>query len=308
MAARTIHRAQHNFGWDNSFEPAIRVAPGEALTFEVTDASSGQFTQSTTSADVPKLDFARVNPVVGPVFVEGAQPGDALLVEILDLKESGWGWTAAIPGFGLLADDFPDPAYHLSRYSADGVEFEPGIRLPFRPFAGTMGLAPAEPGLHSIVPPRDVGGNMDIRDLTIGARLWLPVQVPGALFSVGDTHAAQGDGEVCGTAVETSMDVHLRFDLVKQANFRRPRFEIGGSPTRHVDERGYYVTTGIGPDLMDAAKDAVRDMIDHLGREYGLDPVLAYLLCSVAVDLRISEIVDQPNWIIAAYLPKAIFV
>ena len=146
MAARTIHRAQHNFGWDNSFEPAIRVAPGEALTFEVTDASSGQYTQSTTSADVPKLDFARVNPVVGPVFVEGAQPGDALLVEILDLKESGWGWTAVIPGFGLLADDFPDPAYHLSRYSPDGVEFEPGIRLPFRPLRRHHGPGPGRAG------------------------------------------------------------------------------------------------------------------------------------------------------------------
>ena len=307
MAFNTIHRQQHNFGWDNSFAPAIHIAPGDELEFECTDASAGQYTRETTPADVPSLDFARVNPVVGPVFVEGAAPGDAIAVEVLDLQESGWGWTASIPGFGLLAEDFPDPAFHISEYNRDVVEFEPGITLPFRPFAGTVGLAPGEPGLHSIVPPREVGGNMDIRDLTIGARFWLPVQVPGGLLSVGDTHAAQGDGEVCGTAIETSMNVRLRIGLVKDAGIKRPQFEIDASPTRHIDERGYFATTGVGPDLMEAAKDAIRDMIEHLGRQHGLEPPLAYMLCSVAVDLRISEIVDQPNWMVAAYLPKAIF-
>ena len=307
MAFNTIHRKQHNFGWDNSFPPAIRIAPGDELEFECTDASAGQYTRATTAADVPLLDFARVNPVVGPIFVEGAEPGDAIGVEVLDLQEGGWGWTAAIPGFGLLAEDFPEPAYHISEYNSTSVQFEPGITLPFRPFAGTVGLALAESGLHSIVPPREVGGNMDIRDLTIGTRLWLPVQVAGGLLSVGDTHAAQGDGEVCGTAIETSMNVRLRLSLVKDAGIKRPQFEIDGSPTRHIDERGYYATTGVSPDLMEAAKDAIRDMIEHMGREYGLEPSLAYMLCSVAVDLRISEIVDQPNWLVSAYLPKAIF-
>lgn len=307
MTHRTIHRNRHHFGWDNANEPVLRILPGETVAFEVVDASGGQLTRSSTVADVAALDFARVNPVTGPVYVEGAEPGDALQVEILDFESSGWGWTAIIPGFGLLAEDFPAPFLHISSYGAGGVEFAPGIRLPVRPFPGTIGVALAEPGVHSIVPPREAGGNMDIRDLTRGAKLWLPVQVPGALFSVGDTHAAQGDGEVCGTAIESPMTIQLRFGLVKDTGLRRPQFEISRPPTGHVDERGYYVTTGIAPDLMRAAKDGVRDMIDHLDRQYKLAPDLAYALCSVAVDLRISEVVDVPNWVVSAYLPKAIF-
>lgn len=304
---KTIHRDRHHFGWNNANEPALRIAPGDTVSFEVVDASGGQLGRSSTTADVAALDFARVNPVTGPVYVEGAAPGDALLVEILDFETSGWGWTAIIPGFGLLAEDFPRPFLHISQYGAGGVEFAPGIRLPVRPFPGTIGVAPAAPGLHSVVPPREVGGNMDIRDLTRGARLWLPVQCPGALFSVGDTHAAQGDGEVCGTAIESPMTIRLRFDLIRQARLRRPQFALDAAPTRHVDERGYQATTGIAPDLMTAAKDAVRDMIDYLGREHRLAPDLAYALCSVAADLRISEVVDAPNWVVSAYLPKSIF-
>ncbi|HXF83572.1 MAG TPA: acetamidase/formamidase family protein [bacterium] len=307
MSTRTIHRDRHHFGWNNANEPVLRIAPGETVTFEVVDASGGQLTRSSTVEDVARLDFARVNPVTGPVYVEGAAPGDALLVEILDFAPSGWGWTAIIPGFGLLAEDFPQPFLHISEYGAGGVEFAPGIRLPVRPFPGTIGVAPAAPGLHSIVPPREVGGNMDIRDLTRGTKLYLPVQVAGALFSVGDTHAAQGDGEVCGTAVESPMTITLRFQLVKGAALRRPQFVLAGAPTRHVDEHGYHATTGIAPDLMLAAKDAIRDMIDYLGREHRLAPELAYALCSVAVDLRISEVVDAPNWVVSAYLPRSIF-
>lgn len=305
---KTIHRDRHHFGWNNANEPALRAAPGETVSFEVVDASGGQLSRTSTTADVAALDFARVNPVTGPVYVEGADPGDALIVEVLDFQSSGWGWTAIIPGFGVLAEDFPTPFLHITSYGAGGVEFAPGIRLPLRPFPGTIGLALAEPGLHSVVPPREVGGNMDIRDLTRGTTLWLPVQVPGALFSVGDTHAAQGDGEVCGTAIESPMSITLKFGLAKRAGLRRPQFALPGAAAGHVDERGYHATTGIAPDLMTAAKDAIRDMVDYLGREYKLAPELAYALCSVAVDLRISEVVDVPNWVVSAYLPKAIFV
>jgi acetamidase/formamidase len=305
---KTIHRDRHHFGWNNANEPALRAAPGETVSFEVVDASGGQLTRTSTTADVAALDFARVNPVTGPVYVEGAEPGDAVIVDVLDFQSSGWGWTAIIPGFGLLAEEFPQPFLHITSYGAGGVEFAPGIRLPLRPFPGTIGLALAEPGVHSVVPPREVGGNMDIRDLTRGARLWLPVQVPGALFSVGDTHAAQGDGEVCGTAIESPMSITLKFGLAKRAGLRRPQFALPSAPTGHVDEHGYHATTGIAPDLMIAAKDAIRDMIDYLGREYNLSPELAYALCSVAVDLRISEVVDVPNWVVSACLPKAIFV
>jgi len=306
VPVRTIHQEHHHFGWDNSIQPVVTIAPGDELAFEIVDASGGQLTAESTAADVAAIDFGKVNPVTGPVYIDGAQPGDVLVVDILGFSGGGWGWTAIIPGFGLLADEFPEAHINISKYDEKGIEFRPGIRLPYRPFTGTIGVALAEPGQHSVVPPRRVGGNMDIRDLVPGSRLYLPVEVPGALFSVGDTHAAQGDGEVCGTAIETALNAHLRFGLIKQANQRFPRFE---TPTEASPDggKGYYVTTGIGPDLMQGAKDATREMIDYLMKEHGLDAPTAYMLCSVAAHLRISEVVDMPNWVVSMYLPKAIF-
>jgi amidase len=180
-------------------------------------------------------------------------------------------------------------------------------KVPLKPFAGTIGNAPAEAGLHSVVPPRRVGGNLDIRDLNAGAILYLPVEVEGALFSVGDTHAAQGDGEVCGTAIESQMDVVLRFDLVKGANPKTPGFTTAGPVTRHIDGAGYEATTGVGPDLMEAARAAVSNMIDLLGKLHGISAIDAYQLCSVCGDLRISEIVDMPNWVVSFYMPRLVF-
>lgn len=301
----TIH--DHHFGWDNSLPPQLEVEPGEIIEFEVLDSSGGQFTQSSGHADVSVLDFAKVNPVTGPVFVRGAEPGDALRVDILEFRPSGFGWTAAIPGFGLLTQDFPEPYLKLWHYGRETAEFLPGIEVPVRPFPGTIGNAPAESGHHSVVPPRAVGGNMDIRDLTSGTTLLLPIAVPGALFSVGDTHAAQGDGEVCGTAIESAMHVTLRFGLEKGAGLRTPQFSTPGTVTSHVDHKGHHVTTGIGPDLYVAAQDATRGMIDWLTREYSLTPTDAYLLCSVAANLHISEIVDAPNWLVSLYLPRGLF-
>ncbi len=209
--------------------------------------------------------LSRVNPVTGPVFVEGAAPGDALKITFRKFIPSGSGWTANIPGFGLLADQFPDPALHMWTYDPTSLApavYGPKGRVPLKPFAGEIGLAPAEPGVHSVVPPRRVGGNLDIRDLAAGTTLYLPVEVEGALFSIGDTHAAQGDGEVCGTAIESQMDVELTLDLVKGANLQSPRFTTPGPVTRHLDGAGYEATTGIGPDLMTAARESVMRMID----------------------------------------------
>ena len=305
----TIHAHRHHFGWDNANKPTLTVAPGDEVEFETVDASGAQLSPKSTVADVGALDFGKVNPVTGPVFVDGAEPGDALKVTILSFAPSGWGWTANIPGFGLLADDFTEPALHLWTYDAASTTpaaYGPGGRVPLKPFAGTIGVAPAEPGLHSIVPPRNCGGNMDVRDLAAGTELYLPVQVPGALFSVGDTHAAQGDGEVCGTAIESPMKVALRFELAKDAGLKTPRFTTSGPVTRHFDGQGYEVTTGIGPHLMTAAKDAVHAMVDLLARRFGMRPVEAYMLCSVCADLRISEIVDQPNWVVSFYFPRLV--
>ncbi|MCF6101781.1 acetamidase/formamidase family protein [Mesorhizobium muleiense] len=306
----TIHGRHHHFGWDNSFVPTERVAPGSTIEFQCLDSSGGQLQPDSTVADVALLDFAKVNPVTGPIYVDGAEPGDALKITIEMFKPSGFGWTANIPGFGLLADDFPEPALNIWTYDAASLEpalFGKHARVPLKPFAGTIGNAPAEMGLHSVVPPRRVGGNLDIRDLAAGTTLYLPVEVAGALFSVGDTHAAQGDGEVCGTAIESPMDVVLKLDLVKDARLKTPRFTTPGPVTRHLDAKGYEVTTGIGPDLMTGAREAVSQMIDLLAGRYGMDPVEAYMLVSVCGDLRISEIVDMPNWVVSFYFPRCVF-
>jgi acetamidase/formamidase len=201
--------------WDNSIAPVLEVEPGATVELAVTDASGGQLDRDSSVEDVAALDFARVNPVTGPVYVKGAAPGDVLEVEILALQPRDWGWTAIIPGFGGLADEFPDPWLRISSVDASSgrVAFLDDVVLPFAPFPGTIGAAPAEPGEHSIVPPSRWGGNMDIKHLRVGTRLLLPVGVEGALFSVGDTHAAMGDGEVCGTAVEAPMDIAVRLDV-----------------------------------------------------------------------------------------------
>ena len=305
----TIHGAQHHFGWDNSLVPAARVEPGSTILFHCHDSSAGQLGPSSTLEDLGRLDFGKINPVSGPIYVEGAEPGDALKVTIDSFKPSGFGWTANIPGFGLLADQFKEPALHIWKYNPDTLEpalFGSHGRVPLKPFCGTIGNAPAEAGLHSVVPPRRVGGNLDIRDLAAGTELYLPIEVAGALFSVGDTHAAQGDGEVCGTAIESPMDVVLTLDLVKGANLKTPRFTTPGPVTRHLDAKGYEVTTGIGPDLMEGARAAVSNMIDLLSARYNMNPVDAYMLVSTCGDLRISEIVDMPNWVVSFYFPRCV--
>jgi acetamidase/formamidase len=304
----TIHHQHH--GWDNSLAPVVHIAPGESLEFEVIDASGGQLSGTSSVPDLGLLDFSRINPLVGPVHVDGAEPGDVLQVTVLSFVPSGWGWTANIPGFGLLAEEFTQPALHLWRYDASTLApalFGPCAKVPLKPFAGTIGVAPAQHGLHSVVPPRRVGGNMDIRDIAQGTQLFLPIEVAGALFSVGDTHAAQGDGEVCGTAIESPMRVALQFDLLRQVPLAYPRFRTPGPVTRHLDAKGYEATTGIGPDLMQAARAAVRSMIELLVRAHGMPAIDAYLLCSVCGDLRISEIVDLPNWTVSFYFPRIVF-
>ncbi|HUX74719.1 MAG TPA: acetamidase/formamidase family protein [Steroidobacteraceae bacterium] len=308
--AHTIHRSQHHHGWDNSLAAALCIAPGEAVEFDVIDASGGQLTPGSGVADIGRLDFGRINPLSGPVYVDGAEAGDILKVTVLEFAPSGWGWTANIPGFGLLADQFTAPELHLWRYHAATLApalFSHFAKVPLKPFTGTIGLAPAAPGMHSVVPPRRVGGNMDVRDIATGTQLLLPVEAPGALFSVGDTHAAQGDGEVCGTAIESPMRVALQFELIKQTPLAYPRFTTPGPVTRHLDTRGYEVTTGIGPDLMEAARAAVGSMVDLLAASRHLPAIDAYLLCSVCGDLRISEIVDVPNWTVSFYFPRLVF-
>lgn len=306
----TIHdfHSHKHYGWDNSIKPIAEIDCGQTISYSIVESSGGQFTKKSTAKDVENIDFEKVNPVSGPVYVKGAQPGDTLEVEMIHFSELDWGWTAIVPGFGLLADDFPEAAiktYDLANRKR--AEFLHGIDLFIKPFPGTIGVALAEPGNHGILPPRHNGGNIDTRHLISGAKLYLPVQVEGALFSIGDTHAAQGDGEVCGSAIEASMEATLRFKLHKGKTIQEPRYELAGPPTPEADSMGYFVTTGNGTDLLSASKSAIRYMIEHLSGTYGMTEQEAYMLCSVAVDLRISEIVNLPNLVVSAFLPKAIF-
>ena len=301
---RTVHSASHHLGWDRDEPPVLELAPGATVRLELLDASRGRITRDADADRVHQLAPENANPLTGPIRIDGAEPGDRLCVDILDLQTEAWGWTALIPGFGLLADDFADPWLNISTVEGDRVHFVDGIALPCRPFLGTLGVAPAEAGRHPAIPPLPCGGNMDLREIVRGSRVQLPVQVDGALFSAGDGHLAQGHGEVCGTAVETRLAVELRFSLEKDSPIPHPLVEAPATP---VDTGPRLITTGIGPELMDAARDAVRFMIDELERRYRLPPELAYALVSTAADLVVAELVNAPNWTVACSLPTAIF-
>ncbi|MEZ4659972.1 MAG: acetamidase/formamidase family protein [Caldilineaceae bacterium] len=308
MTTHHLDDKQCHAFWDNSLPPRVRIAPGDTVVFETLEASAGQITPESASAAVATLNFDPIHPLTGPIYVEGAEPGDGLEVEILSIEHKDWGWNAVIPGFGLLADDFSEPYLHHYRM-ADGLcHFSDTIKIPYEPFCGVMGVALAEAGRFDTIPPRVNGGNIDIRHLTPGARAIFPVLAPGALFSCGDCHSAQGDGEVNGTGIETPMTVTLRFNLRKGANVPELRFFTpAGQKLTVADTGGYYVATAHGPDLYVNAQKSVRYIIDYLEAERGLSRAEAYCLCGAAVDLKISEIVDAPNWIVSAYLPLGIF-
>jgi acetamidase/formamidase len=310
VPSATIHVSadQNHLAWDPAIPVVASVGSGEVVEFECLDASNGQLDADSTTETLGRLDFDRVDQVTGPVEVSGAEPGDTLQVDLLEFEPADWGWTASIPGFGLLADDFPDAYLKITRLpdAGDRVEFWPGIRLPLAPFCGELGVAP-ETGPRSTIPPDLHGGNMDTRHLVAGSTLFLPVFHTGARFSIGDGHATQGDGEVSGTAIETPMRAVVRLTVRKDLHVTGPEFIAAPDPHAALRNGPRYATDGIGPDLMTAARDALRRMIDWLGREHGLEPMQAYLLASVAVDLRISEIVDVPNYVVTAHCPLGIF-
>ncbi len=304
LAADQVH-----YEWNNAQAPRLEIDPGDTVVFDTRDAADGYYSRDSTHADVFGRGPFRGHPLTGPVRVRGAAPGDTLVVEVLEvLPAADFGWTAIRPGRGLLPEaEFPKP--HLAIWDlSDGAYARiPNIAVPLAPFPGVMGTALDEPGGHSTMPPRKNGGNMDIKLLTRGSTLYLPVWVEGALFSVGDGHGAQGDGEVCVTAVEMSAHVTLRFGVLRGRPLPEPRLRTSTTAGRRP-EGTCFVTTAHGPDLFAAAQQAVRHMIDHLGEERGLSREEAYILASVAVDLSISEIVDAPNWIVSASLPESVFV
>jgi acetamidase/formamidase len=305
LDAGTVH-----YAWDNALAPCLRIAPGDTVVFDTRDAADGYYTPASTHADVLARGPFRGHPLTGPVAVEGARPGDVLVVEILEVApRAPFGWTAIRPGRGLLPEaDFPKPFLQIWDVS-DGAAARMGrdIAVPIEPFPGVLGTALDEPGAHSTMPPRKNGGNMDVKQLTAGTTLYLPVWVDGALFSVGDGHAAQGDGEVCVTAVEMMARVTLRFGVESGRRLAEPQLRTRGPLAPGTNRGSWFATTAHGPDLFAAAQQAIRYMIDHLVAERGLAREEAYILASVAVDLKISEIVDAPNWIVSAFLPESIF-
>jgi acetamidase/formamidase len=297
-----------HYAWDVGNEPVLTIASGDTVVVHTRDVSDNQITPESKADAIVALDWARVYPLAGPIRVNGAQPGDTLAVEILDLHTQGWGYAAIIPGFGLLADDFTEPYLRVFDLSNGEVAYvRDDIAVPIEPFLGTMGVCPAGAKEQPVMPPGTFGGNMDTRQLTRGSTLYLPVEVEGALFSCGDAHAAQGDGEVCVTGIEAPMYAALRFTLRKGRRIPAPQFVTAGPLTPRVDGAGFYGTTGVGPDLYRASQDAVRAMIDHLSATYGLPPEDAYVLSSLCVDLKISEVVDAGQYIVSALLPLAIF-
>jgi acetamidase/formamidase len=297
-----------HYTWDAGNAPTLTIESGDTVVLWTRDVSDGQVGPDSGGSALASLDWSRVYPLTGPIAVTGAEPGDALRVEILDVHTQGWGWTGVIPGVGLLPEDFPDAYLRVFDLShGDVAYFREDIAIPLVPYFGTMGVCPAGAQAQNVMPPGRFGGNMDIRQLVRGSTLWLPVEVEQALFSCGDGHGAQGDGEVCVTGIEAPMFAALRFTVEKGRNIPGPQFSTPAPLTPRVDSAPFFGTTGIGGVLYVGAQDAVRAMIDHIADRYDMTRVEAYLLASLVVDLKISEIVDAGQYIVSALLPEAVF-
>jgi acetamidase/formamidase len=279
--------------------PVVRVPSGSVIEAFAHEATGGQFTRSSTDPTAINMDL--VHTLTGPVYVEGAEPGDVLAVELLEIASGDWGWMAIIPHFGALVEDFPTTTM-MRTFAVDTVRrtvnFAEGIRVPLRPFPGVMGVAPDTEEMLETGPPRANGGNMDNPHLVVGTTVYFPIFVPGALFSIGDPHAAQGLGEVAGTGMESPMRFVFRISVLKN----RPKMQ-----EVQYESAAYYATTAFASTLDEAAKKATRYMVEHLVQTKGLSREDAYLLCSLAGDLQIAEMVDTPHMLVAMHLPKSIF-
>jgi acetamidase/formamidase len=334
----TTHRLSvehiHTY-WSNALPPALTIAPGDTVIIETLEASDGNAARNVRNLvqpgfppDLIERIAAAAHPqrantdrdpsitgghaLTGPIAIDGAEPGDQLVIEVLDIAPAEWGYTSCSPRaerLGLVNDALGDLERDVYWFwdlrNRDWADFKPGIRVPAGPHCGVMGVALREPGQHSTIPPRSTGGNMDIRHLNPGSTLYLPVMVPGALFSTGDVHFAMGDGEVTGSGIEMNATVTLRFDLIKGRPLPGPQLRTTGQPLSIPGPA--YATTGHNPDVREAAREALLAMLEHLERHYGLTRPEAYILASVIIDLKISQIVDRPNWTVTAYLPLAVF-
>jgi acetamidase/formamidase len=306
MAEHTIDPTVIHHRWIKDLEPPLRIESGDTVHYDLLVAGHGDIREGQT-AEQATFDWETIYNLSGPLWVNGAEPGDTLEVEILELSPGDWGWAAILPGLGLLVDEFPEAILKtIDIRNGQYAELCPGVRIPLSPFLGTMGNHPGEPDGELPFPPHRGGGNMDNRHLVQGATLYLPVWCSGALFSCGDPHAVQGDGEVCVTALECPMPITtLRFTLHKRS-IPCPQLRVpAGHNTAETGE--YHCTTGIETDLMSCAKTAVRAMIDWIVETHGLSREDAYFLCSLAGDLRIHSIVAPPTYNVGITLPLAVF-
>ncbi len=286
-------------------EPRLWIEPGDVVHMECLDASGGQVKPGSTVADFLGIERGRIHALTGPIGVIGAEVGDVLEINVLDVKHKGWGWTSVISGLGFLEDRFREPyLFHWQLEESTTQSLAPAV-VPLRPFCGVMGVAPADAGEFRTRPPGNFGGNMDMRDLTSGSTLYLPVLNKGAIFSAGDAHAAQGDGEVCINGIECPAAVSLRFRLHKQYALAGPLVEAAGSVSSSEITSSWIVVES-GMDALAAAQAATSRMIDLLTSEWGFSPVHAYLLCSVAMDLRLAQVVNRPMITVAASIAKSV--
>lgn len=288
---------QTHSSWSSTIDPLLKVEPGAVIEVATEEASDQQLSLESTVEDIENLSFDPIHPLTGPVYVEEAEPGDVLKVKLHKVELGSWGWTGIIPGFGFLEDEFNEPYLKTFEFDENSktAAFSDSIDIPLEPFPGVMGVAPATDSMLSTVPPRANGGNMDDPHMAEGATVYFPVFVEGALFSIGDAHAVQGLGEVCGTAIEVPMRIVYEIDVIKDGRkIQEPQYE--------TDE--YYAVTGFGETIDEAAKKATRYMIDYLENEHGMDRNDAYALASLAGDLKIAEVVDVPHMLVTMHMSK----
>ena len=286
--------------WSATIPPQLTVPSGAVVEVFTKEASDGQITESTTAEDLLTVNFDLIHALTGPIYVEGASPGDILAVTLHEIEVQGWGWAGIFPGFGFLADEITGPWIRgfPMEPGATEVAFNDDITIPLAPFAGVMGVAPDTDSMLVTIPPRTNGGNMDNRHMIAGTTVYFPVQVEGALFSIGDAHAAQGDGEVSGSAIEAP--TRIVFEVEVMENTR-------GMVEPQYESDDYYAVTGFATTIDEAARKATRYMIDYLVAEHGLTREEAYVLCSIAGDMKISETVDVPHMLVSMHMPKGIF-
>ncbi len=305
MALHKLNSDPTHSVWDRTLLPRLHVAAGDQVAIECVDASGGQVRPSMTTDEYLRIDRTRIHALTGPIWIEGAEPGDVLQVDVLETRHHGWGWSSIVEGLGFLKERFRDPyLFHWLLDENETRSLTPAV-VPVRPFLGVMGVARAEDGSFRTRPPGPFGGNMDVRELCSGSTLYLPVFVPGALFSCGDGHAAQGDGEVCINGIECPLDVVLRFHLHKDQRLTAPIVEAGRT-LAFDGPSDSWVVVETGTDLAEAARGATSRMVDLLVTRWGFSDVHAYILCSVSMNLRLSQVVNEPVHTVSASIRKSI--